>query len=606
MKTMLSWKTGLMLLLGGVALWTLRAQNAPERTPLENTNAPAVLIDTNVEPKVVQAAKVELPPTLAEIVRLAQSGAEESVVVTYVQKAPPYTVTSDQIIYLQDLGVGDSVLKAVVEHSQKDNGVAVTVPEGAPAPALTNVPPPPGSSEEQVSAPTPAQNVVVEAPLTPKEPPPAVAADFYEPLTPYGTWVEIAPYGLCWQPSVVYVNRSWSPYCDRGRWIWTDSGWYWHSYYSWGWAPFHYGRWFHHAHRGWYWCPDRVWGPSWVLWRDSPGYCGWAPLPPGAHFSAGVGWSYHGHHVSHGFTFGLHAPHFTFVARSHFMDHHVRSHALHRHDANVVINKTTVVNNYVVGSGNRVVNRGIDRGQIERATGKPVREVAVRELPRDAKRAVMPDQLTREGKTEVVYRPGPNIQVPQRRTDRTAMAAPRTSVSGSANQAGTRQPVNPRAVPAPRNQQPVSGEPAVPQQPNGKNPARREAAPVPRSTTPLPPTNRGNSVPERQVPQRPDVSQPPPTPRNIPPPVRNAPLTPQRPSQPAPAPTQPRSDPKKPGPEASRSVPRPLPATPSARMAPGALAPQSKALPSSRAPRPEAGRGEASSQGRSAKPADRS
>ena len=66
-------------------------------------------------------------------------------------------------------------------------------------------------------------------------------------------------------------------------------GWYWMSDYSWGWAPFHYGRWFHHARFGWCWMPDTVWGPSWVTWRYSDDYCGWAPLPPGAIYRAGVG-----------------------------------------------------------------------------------------------------------------------------------------------------------------------------------------------------------------------------------------------------------------------------------------------------------------------------
>ena len=31
---------------------------------------------------------------------------------------------------------------------------------------------------------------------------------------------------------------------------------------------------------GWCWAPDTVWGPSWVTWRYSGDYCGWAPLPP--------------------------------------------------------------------------------------------------------------------------------------------------------------------------------------------------------------------------------------------------------------------------------------------------------------------------------------
>ena len=103
---------------------------------------------------------------------------------------------------------------------------------------------------------------------------------FYDTLAPYGTWVQVDGYGRCWQPLVVVSEPGWQPYCDRGHWVYTDAGWYWMSDYSWGWAPFHYGRWFHHERFGWVWTPDTVWGPSWVTWRYSDDYCGWAPLPP--------------------------------------------------------------------------------------------------------------------------------------------------------------------------------------------------------------------------------------------------------------------------------------------------------------------------------------
>src|SRR5678815_3902931 len=105
--------------------------------------------------------------------------------------------------------------------------------------------------------------------------------------------------------------------------------------------------------------PDRVWGPSWVCWRESPSYYGWAPLPPGAHFSVGIGWTFGGRAVGPNFGFGLSASHFTFVASTHFVDRHVAARALPRQQVNVIYNKTTVINNYVVGSNNRVINRGV-------------------------------------------------------------------------------------------------------------------------------------------------------------------------------------------------------------------------------------------------------
>ena len=58
-------------------------------------------------------------------------------------------------------------------------------------------------------------------------------ADFYAPLTPQGTWVEVGSYGRCWHPAHLAVE--WRPYC-YGHWVWTDCGWYWESDEPWAWA----------------------------------------------------------------------------------------------------------------------------------------------------------------------------------------------------------------------------------------------------------------------------------------------------------------------------------------------------------------------------------
>ena len=102
---------------------------------------------------------------------------------------------------------------------------------------------------------------------------------FYDNLSPYGSWIDVAGYGYCFQPSVAVDNADWRPYAD-GYWAYTDVGWTWVSYEDFGWATYHYGRWTDLAGYGWVWVPGYEWGPAWVSWRTGGDYVGWAPLPP--------------------------------------------------------------------------------------------------------------------------------------------------------------------------------------------------------------------------------------------------------------------------------------------------------------------------------------
>ena len=102
---------------------------------------------------------------------------------------------------------------------------------------------------------------------------------FYDNLSPYGSWIDVAGYGYCFQPSVAVDNADWRPYAD-GYWAYTDVGWTWVSYEDFGWATYHYGRWTDLADYGWVWVPGYEWGPAWVSWRTGGDYVGWAPLPP--------------------------------------------------------------------------------------------------------------------------------------------------------------------------------------------------------------------------------------------------------------------------------------------------------------------------------------
>jgi hypothetical protein len=176
-----------------------------------------------------------------------------------------------------------------------------------------------------------------------------VESDFYEPLSPYGRWEVVGSYGRCWIPSG--VGADWSPYSE-GYWQYTDAGWYWVSDEPWGWATYHYGRWDSSPQFGWYWVPQRQWAPSWVSWREGGGYVGWAPLGP-----AGQG-------VVAFNRRGGGSDGYFFVEERHFLD---------------PVRRTTIIVNHTV-INQTVINKGPGTAIIERASGRKMQVVPVRQL----------------------------------------------------------------------------------------------------------------------------------------------------------------------------------------------------------------------------------
>lgn len=109
-------------------------------------------------------------------------------------------------------------------------------------------------------------------------------ADFYEPLSRHGRWVD-SRWGRAFQP---FAESGWRPYVN-GHWA---SDRFWVSDDPWGWATDHYGRWGYDERIGWVWVPGTEWGPSWVAWRDADAVTGWAPIPPAVSISAVYGWGW--------------------------------------------------------------------------------------------------------------------------------------------------------------------------------------------------------------------------------------------------------------------------------------------------------------------------
>jgi len=369
--------------------------------------AAPVLPNAPVDPSGTVAVPVPppLPGPVADVVELARGGVDEGVITEYIANIrQPFAFGASQIVYLNDLGVSSNVLHGLMRQSallrpdgaaaagQATIGTTATtlppaatsqpvtaIPQAVPeaqAPATTvqgTAPPPPGSATTTVVAPAASPTVVNQQ-------------VFYQALAPYGSWVQVPAYGWCWQPTVAVVNTTWQPYCDGGSWLWTDAGWYWNSSYSWGWAPFHYGRWHHNARVGWVWHPGYDWAPAWVAWRSSPAHCGWAPLPPECRWNASVGFSWFNGNTAVSVGFGIGATAWYATTWDRFCDPHLYHHRLPRQrverfvqESNLQVAGGNGVN--IRGDNNTVIiNNGITREEVQRHTRDEIRRTALRDV----------------------------------------------------------------------------------------------------------------------------------------------------------------------------------------------------------------------------------
>jgi hypothetical protein len=358
----------------------------------------------------IAPANLRLTVAMQEIIRLSHAGVDEGVILTYITNSPGlFLLGAEEIVYLTDLGIASNVITAML-HRDQTLKVAWGNPVIAPDPEPTNVAP-------VAVAPTyvtqPQETTVVET-----QPTQEVSNDyFHENLSPYGAWIEVDGYGRVWRPTVVVTSPGWQPYRDRGRWVYTQAGWYWLSDYSWGSITFHYGRWFSHPRWGWCWWPDTVWAPSWVTWRYDNAYCGWAPLPPWSYYRHGVVY-YRSSRVGIGFDFGLGVYAYTYVPWSRFHDPRPYYHCLPRARSVAIHRQTTVVTDIGSGNNHAVVNRGIPRDRVREHTRTDVRPVALRE-DRSGQTGLRPARLERDGSTLVVTRP-PINQPPTAATAATA------------------------------------------------------------------------------------------------------------------------------------------------------------------------------------------
>ena len=341
-----------------------------------------------------------------DLVKVIKSGADDKALAAYIDASPvAYNLSVDEILFLNDLGVSAAMIQAINDHwknlaqGSAESAPSPAAPVSAPAPEAEGAPP-------AVSFPPPEDTVQEEVDDAPdvEAPPPdqATVSTFYDALSPYGSWIDVDG-DWYWQPTAMVVNSSWSPYCQSGHWVYTDCGWFWQSDYSWGWAPFHYGRWTRHPRYGWIWMPDTVWAPAWVSWRHSDDVIGWAPLPPVARYDVGVGFSLGGAAASADFEFGLDASAYTFVAVAHFGDPRLAAVLVPRSEVQRIYARTALIHDSYVREGDRIVNRGPPVARIMAVTHQTIAQIRI------VDQGIQPGHPIRRGRisggTVSVYRP---------------------------------------------------------------------------------------------------------------------------------------------------------------------------------------------------------
>src|SRR5271156_940705 len=169
--------------------------------------------------------------SVADVIKMANAGMDAGTMLAFINiSTTPFGPNAEEIIYLNDIGVPAGVVTAMFQRDEflKDTPLApIPLPQFGNAPEVAASPPPVIQPAFAVgnSAPLDPSSEQEDALASP--PVEAVDPEFYDTLAPYGSWVDVAGCGPCWQPAVAVANPAWQPYLDGGHWVFTDSGCYW-------------------------------------------------------------------------------------------------------------------------------------------------------------------------------------------------------------------------------------------------------------------------------------------------------------------------------------------------------------------------------------------
>jgi hypothetical protein len=127
-----------------------------------------------------QPQAVNLPPSVNDVVKLTKAGMSEDIVLAQIKGMSPVQLTTDQIIYLSNVGVSQNVIKALIQTGS--SAAASNAPQAAeskpsPGGSGTAAAPPPAAYPDASSVPA--------APEAAGNPPVAAAAPSYpQPAAP--------------------------------------------------------------------------------------------------------------------------------------------------------------------------------------------------------------------------------------------------------------------------------------------------------------------------------------------------------------------------------------------------------------------------------------
>ncbi|MEY2427303.1 MAG: hypothetical protein QOJ40_188 [Verrucomicrobiota bacterium] len=139
MKTRMSsvWALGLILVMaftsGASAQEPVRPSPAAQtEIPAASSPAPQSTIGPSLQSK-APATSAFVSSWLAEVMKLARAGVDDSVMLTFIDSAGTFNLGADQIIELRDLGVGTDMVMAMIDHDYELLSGCRPMPAGAVA-----------------------------------------------------------------------------------------------------------------------------------------------------------------------------------------------------------------------------------------------------------------------------------------------------------------------------------------------------------------------------------------------------------------------------------------------------------------------------------------